>query len=187
MDMIKFFETVMNLKNEKRAGWVERGVRGPETSSDHSFMVVLMVLVLGKNRKLNMEKALKLAIVHDLPEAIVGDIISKGNWKEGGHMWDREKVRLEREAMKKLSSLLGDAGILDLWEEFESLKSQEARFVKDLDRLATILQAIEYQKTGNHKKPMEPFWDEKGISSIKDPELRKLLDLFLKSLDRKKV
>jgi len=54
--------------------------------------------------------------------------------------------------------------------------------VKDIDRLATILQAIEYQKTGNHKKPMEPFWDEKGVSSVKDPELKRVLQSFLKTV-----
>jgi putative hydrolase of HD superfamily len=180
MDMPKFLEAVMGLKDVERTGWVERKVRNPETSSDHSLMVSLMVLVLGRDRKLDLDRALRMALVHDLPESITGDIISKDNWEEGGSMWDAEKIRLERKAMEKLASLSGDKEMLELWEEFEARETEEARFVKDADRLATILQAIEYKRTGNFRKPMEPFWDEKGISSIKDPEVRKFADAVLK-------
>jgi putative hydrolase of HD superfamily len=184
MDLIKFFEAAMRMKDVERAGWAERGVKNPETSSDHSFMVALMILVLGRNRKMDMEKALKMAIVHDLPEAIVGDIITKENWEKGGHMWNKEKVKKERPAVRKLSSLAGDPEILRIWEEFEEQKTPEARFVKEIDRLATIVQAVEYHKKGNYKKPVEGFWDEKGLSSVKDPELRKFLNSVLKRLKK---
>jgi len=184
MDLMKFFEAAMRMKEVERTGWIERGVQRPETSSDHSFMVALMVLVLGTHRKLNLEKALKMAIIHDLPEAIVGDIITKENWEKGGSMWEHEKLSKELPAMKKLSSLSGDMEILDLWEEFEAQKTAEARFVKDIDRLATIMQAVEYHRKENYKKPLPPFWNEKGLSSVKDPELRKFLDSVLKRLEK---
>jgi len=187
MDLAKFFETAMKLKEVGRTGWKERGVKNPETSSDHSYMVALMTLILGRKRKLDLEKALKMAIVHDLPEAIVGDIITKENWEKGGSMWNKEKVNKERPAMRKLASLAGSQEIFQLWEEFESQKPPEARFVKDVDRLATILQAIEYKKSGNCREPMEPFWDGKAVSGIKDLELRKLLSSVLKSLDSKQT
>ena len=193
MDMMKFFETAMKLKEVERTGWVERGVQKPETSSDHSFMVALMALILGREKEpmersrqrtpsIDMEKALKMSIIHDLPEAIVGDIITKENWEKGGSMWESEKISKERPAVRKLSSLAGDPEILRIWEEFEAQKTPEARFVKDLDRLATIIQAMEYHMKGNYKKPLPPFWDGKGISSIKDPGLRKFLDSVLKRL-----
>ena len=185
MDLIKFFEAAMRMNEVERTGWVERGVKNPESSSEHSFMVALMVLVLGKNRKLNIEKSLKIALVHDLPEALVGDIITKENWEEGGCMWEKEKHAKESVAVRKLSSLSGNPEILELWKEFEAQKTPEARFVKDIDRLATIMQAVEYHKKGNYRKPLPPFWDEKGLSSVKDPELRKFLDSVLKSLDCK--
>jgi putative hydrolase of HD superfamily len=176
MDLQKFFETALRLKDVKREGWIERGVKGPESSAEHSFMVALMVLVFGKGRKIDMEKALKIAIIHDLPEAIVGDIISKDNWEKGGQMWDREKQEKERPAVKELSSLSGSGEMLELWEEFESQKTPEAKFLKELDRLATILQALEYHKKGNFKKPLQGFWDGKGVSNIRDPGLKKFLE-----------
>src|SRR4030042_495193 len=144
MDLMKFFELAMNLKNVERTGWKERGVKNPETSADHSYMVALMVLIFGRKasgdafnhtskRKLDMEKALKLAVVHDLPEAIVGDIITKENWEKGGTMWKKERDKIERSAMRKLASLAGSTDILRLWEEFEVQKTPEARFVKDIE------------------------------------------------------
>jgi putative hydrolase of HD superfamily len=182
MNLVKFFEIAAKLKEVERTGWTERGVKNPESSSEHSFMVALMVLVLGNNRKINLEKALKMAIIHDLPEAIVGDIISKENWEEGGRMWGLEKASKELPAMKKLASLSGDKEILELWNEFEGQKTPEARFVKDIDRLATIFQAVEYHRKGNYRKPLPPFWDGKGVSSVKDPELKRVLQSFLKTL-----
>jgi 5'-deoxynucleotidase YfbR-like HD superfamily hydrolase len=182
MNLVKFFETASKLKDVQRTGWVERGMKNPETSADHSLMVALIVLVLGNRRKLDMEKMLKMALVHDLPEAIVGDIISKDNWEAGGTMWNHEKVSRERPAMKKLSSLSGSKEILELWEEFEGQKTHEAIFVKEVDRLATIFQAMEYHKTGNYRKPLPGFWDAKALATIKDPELRKLLDSLLETI-----
>ena len=194
MNLVKFFEIAAKLKEVERTGWVERGVKNPESSSEHSFMVALMVLILGRNvsrdtfnrsgkgRKLDREKALKMAIIHDLPEAIVGDIISKENWEEGGHMWGHEKASKERPAARKLASLSGEKEILELWNEFEEQKTPEARFVKDVDRLATIFQAVEYHRKGNYRKPLPPFWDEKGVSSVKDPELKRVLQSLLKTV-----
>jgi len=186
MDLTKFFEIVLKLKGVERTGWTERGVKMPETSSDHSFMTGLMTLVLGKGRKLDLDKAVRMALVHDLPEAILGDIITKENWEKGGSMREKDKIQKERPAMKKISSLAGDPEILELWEEFEAQKTTEAKFVKAVDRIATIVQAVEYHKKGNYKKPVEGFWDEKGLSMIKDPELRKLALSYIKSLGKKK-
>jgi 5'-deoxynucleotidase YfbR-like HD superfamily hydrolase len=182
MDLIKFFEPAMNLKNVERMGWIKAGVQGPETSADHSLMVALMVLVLGKDRKLNLENALKMALIHDLPEALTGDIITKDKWERGGSMWRHERTEMERKAMKKLCSLLGDSDILQLWEEFDTCQTEEAQFVEQIDRVVTIVQAIEYHKKGNYKKPLPGFWDEKALSAIKDAELRKFVFSFIKSI-----
>jgi putative hydrolase of HD superfamily len=185
MDLPKFFEITMRMKEVERTGWTERGVKNPETSSDHSLMTALMVLVLGKRRKLNLDKAMKMALIHDLPEAIVGDIISKENWEKGGQMWKREKLAKEGPAVKKLASLSGCSEILELWKEFESRKTPEARFVKDIDRVATILQAMEYQRKGNYQQSVKGFWDENALSSIKDPELRKFVEDAVRKLEKK--
>ena len=77
MDLVKFFETVGRLKLEKRKGWVDRGVKDAESVADHSMRLSVMALVLAKKLGLDECKAVKMAVVHDLPEAIVGDTATR--------------------------------------------------------------------------------------------------------------
>ncbi|MEM7815823.1 MAG: HD domain-containing protein [Candidatus Aenigmatarchaeota archaeon] len=181
MNIQKFLDICLSLKGIKRAGWTERGVKNPESSAEHTFLVAVLTLVFSKGRKIDLEKALKMALVHDLPEAITGDIISKNSWEEGGTMWDKEKHEKERTAMQKISNLSGNKEILRIWEEFVGQETPESRFVKDIDKVATIIQAIDYHKKGNHKKPLEGFWDKRAISKIRDPELVRLVNILAKS------
>jgi 5'-deoxynucleotidase YfbR-like HD superfamily hydrolase len=43
---LPFLHTLERLKNIPRAGWVERGVRSPESVSDHSFRMVVLCLMI---------------------------------------------------------------------------------------------------------------------------------------------
>ncbi len=76
MDIIRFFSKIRKLKEIERSGWVVSGVKKPESVADHSFGVALLVMLLGKNKNIDLEKALKMALIHDLGEAITGDIIT---------------------------------------------------------------------------------------------------------------
>jgi putative hydrolase of HD superfamily len=87
-----------------------------------------------------------MAIVHDLAEAIVGDIIP-------GQMPKEEKSKLEANAMIKIKETLGNTAeaqfIHELWLEYELAETPEALFCKDLDKFEMIVQAFEYEKR-NH-------------------------------------
>lgn len=181
---LDFYEEVNKLKSVRRTGWVERGVKEPETSSDHSFFVALLALVLGKERHLDMEKLLKMALVHDIAECRAGDIISKKSWPEGGSHTEEEKHALEKRELKELvGHLPPETGseIMCLWLEFEDGKTREAAFVRAVDKLETILQALGYKKKGNHRKPLEPFWDKHGLGLVEDEGLK---NLALKAIKR---
>jgi len=73
---IKFFIEIGKLKKMPRRGWVIRGVKNPESIAEHSFRATIMAWILAgyKNKKINMEKLLKMALVHDLCEIYAGDI-----------------------------------------------------------------------------------------------------------------
>jgi putative hydrolase of HD superfamily len=177
MDITKFYKTVRKLKDVKRTGWIERGVKTPESVSDHSFMTAILCVALSA-KGIDKEKAIKMALVHDLAESEIGDIITKESWTEGGTMAKDEKIKMERDAMKRLASCLSELEskeVFELWKEFEEEKSPEARFVKDVDRAETILQAYDYHSKNNFKKPLQPFWDKKGTDSIKDKRLKSLI------------
>jgi len=147
------------LKRTKRTGWVYRKVRNPESVADHSWRVAALCLLLLDNRNeqettttttttngsIDVGKCIQLAVVHDLAEAIVGDIAPADNVSKA------EKARMEEEAIIRISNKLsayregsGDY-LIRLFEEYEARESQEAIAVKDLDLLDMIIQADEYE------------------------------------------
>ncbi|WP_457743107.1 HD domain-containing protein, partial [Thermococcus sp.] len=68
-----------NLKRLPRTGWLLRGVPNPESIADHSFRVALITLFLADELKargveVNTEKALKIALLHDIGETRITDI-----------------------------------------------------------------------------------------------------------------
>jgi putative hydrolase of HD superfamily len=127
----------------QRTGWVLRGIERPESVAEHSYRMAMMALLFAGDRDVDASRASCMALVHDLAEAIVGDIApSQGVSPEN-------KMRLEREAMQSIVQTLGDNPaarlISGLWEEYEARLTPEARLVKDLDRLEMVLQADEYE------------------------------------------
>jgi putative hydrolase of HD superfamily len=93
---------------------------------------------------LNSSKMIHMAMVHDVAEAIVGDITPSDGISK------KEKQVLERKAMQSFVDLLGSSKevlyIQSLWEEYEMGESREALLVKDLDKFEMIVQAFEYEK-----------------------------------------
>ncbi|XP_015883223.3 uncharacterized protein LOC107419018 isoform X1 [Ziziphus jujuba] len=140
---IDFLSLCHRLKTTKRAGWVRRDVVDPESVADHMYRMGLMALISSDIPGVDREKCIKMAIVHDIAEAIVGDITpSDGVPKE-------EKSRREQEALDHMCKLLGGGSrakeVGDLWMEYEENASPEAKLVKDFDKVEMILQALEYE------------------------------------------
>ncbi|HEV2147754.1 MAG TPA: HD domain-containing protein [Longimicrobiaceae bacterium] len=141
-EVLRFLHVAGRLKETARTGWALRGIDSPESVADHSFRVCLLALVLSRGAEppLDRERCLAMALVHDLAESLVGDITPY----DGVPV--EEKHRREREAMERLCAMLGDDEVLRLWEEYQAAETREARFVKDLDKLETVLQAAEYEE-----------------------------------------
>ncbi|XP_002534456.3 5'-deoxynucleotidase HDDC2 isoform X1 [Ricinus communis] len=140
---IDFLSLCHSLKKTKRAGWIKRDVKNPESIADHMYRMGLMALIAPDIPGIDRDKCVKMAIVHDIAEAIVGDITpSDGIPKE-------EKSRKEREALDHMCKLLGGGlrakEISQLWMEYEENSSPEAKIVKDFDKVEMILQALEYE------------------------------------------
>ncbi|KAE8705948.1 HD domain-containing protein 2 [Hibiscus syriacus] len=140
---IDFLTLCHSLKTTKRAGWVGRDVQNPESIADHMYRMGLMALITSDIPGIDRDKCVKMAIVHDIAEAIVGDITpSDGISKD-------EKSRREREALDHMCKLLGGGSrakeIAELWMEYEENSSSEAKIVKDFDKVEMILQALEYE------------------------------------------
>jgi putative hydrolase of HD superfamily len=141
--MVRFFRGAGRLKTEPRRGWVLKlGMEHPESVADHSYRVALLAMVYADLRGLDAGKLVKMAILHDLPEAVVGDSVP-------GERTRAEKRRAESGAMKELLADLPKSLAKEywsVWEEYERGTSGEARLVKQLDKLELALQADEYKR-----------------------------------------
>lgn len=152
---IDFLTLCHSLKTTKRAGWVKRGLQNPESIADHMYRMGLMALISPDIPGVDRDKCVKMAIVHDIAEAIVGDITPSDGIPK------LEKSRREREALDHMCNLLGGGSrakeIRDLWMEYEENSSLEANIVKDFDKVEMILQAWEYEK--DQGKDLEEFFE----------------------------
>ncbi|KAF6364538.1 HD domain containing 2 [Rhinolophus ferrumequinum] len=159
-NLLQFLRLVGQLKRVPRTGWVYRNVERPESVSDHMYRMAVMALVT-KDDHLNKDRCVRLALVHDLAECIVGDIAPADNIPK------EEKHRREEEAMKQLTQLLSkDLGkeLYELWEEYETQSSAEAKFVKQLDQCEMILQASEYEDLENKPGRLQDFYDGTAVA-----------------------
>jgi putative hydrolase of HD superfamily len=157
--LLLFLLQANHLKTTPRTGWALRGVPAPESVADHShgvalFTLLLLDLVPDHQDRLDRQKALAMAILHDLPECITGDI-SLGASR---HLPEGTKHQVENHALAELLADLPFAGRWrELWQEFEQHDSPEAQLVRDADRLDLLLQAHVYeQTTGN--RCLDEFW-----------------------------
>ena len=133
-DNLEQYFSWFELKGLPRTGWIQNGVSNPETVASHSWGMSLLAMKLCP-KNLDLSKVLQICIVHDLPESIVGDITPyDGVPKE-------DKKNMESEAMKNIAP-----EFFELWEEYENQSSQEAKFVKRMDKLDMSVQAMIYKK-----------------------------------------
>ncbi len=140
------------LKRLRRAGWIRVGIPEPESVADHSFRLALMALLFGSRLGLNVEKMVHLALIHDLAEARTGDLTP------ADRVTSSEKRERERVAFGQIVEKLPEGLVLDdLWREYESEASPEARIVRQLDKLEMALQALEYERLyGRYLEKLRP-------------------------------
>lgn len=141
---IDFLTLLQKLKTTKRTGWVRCNVQQPESIADHMYRMGMMSL-LASDAGVDAGRCMRMALVHDVAEAIVGDITPYCN------VSDAEKHKLEADAIQQMKAMLGEhthaAQEVDvLWHEYEAQSSPEAALVKDFDKLEMILQAHEYEQ-----------------------------------------
>ncbi|ELE9461289.1 HD domain-containing protein [Salmonella enterica] len=133
---LAFLQEAEKLKSVLRSAHSSTG--RAESTAEHSWRLCLMAMIFEDEfAGMDMLRILKMCLVHDLGEAIHGDIPAV----------ERElhpdKSAQEKAALLHLTHSLGEKQrkeILSLWQEYEHAVSPEARIVKALDKLETILQ-----------------------------------------------
>ena len=176
------------LKTLKRTGWVRSNIPLPESDSDHMHRCAMCTLLLSqptsreddyeanKNSKyhpskVDQTKLLKMALTHDLCEALAGDITPFCSTE-----LVNSKHEKERSSMLKISNLIGNPlgkELYDLWKEYEEQLTIEAIYCKDIDKFEMVMQAFEYEKKHLIKHEKKDSKD-KGKSMLDENKNKKM-------------
>jgi putative hydrolase of HD superfamily len=196
--ILEFILKIGKLKRMERVCWKALGIKKGESVAEHIFSTSLLAWIFGKEKKhLNQTKLLKMALVHEISAAIIGDTIpylEKITWqkKENFKKWLRflkeEKTKKfikqydkEKNAMEKLTLSLEPElrkEIVNLWEEYRNVSSAEANFLNQINVLAVLFQGIIYHK--KYKINTDPLF-EWAFEKCDDPILLSFLEKLAKS------
>jgi putative hydrolase of HD superfamily len=171
-NLIKFLKITGILKRTQRAGWIEVGVYQPESVADHTFRTAFLSMLYADMEALDPLKVLRMALIHDLPEAVIGDLTPSqktGKTKEN-----------EDNAISQILSLLPKKQrerYKAVWNEYQKGKTREAKAVQQLEKIEMALQAKEYKKLGSANKTLERFIKSAEEATIWS-DLRRLLSLI---------
>ena len=134
--VLTFLRAAERLKTVMRSGWTSDGQQ--ESVAEHTWRLCLMAMLLyGHIPGIDLARLLKMCLIHDLGEAIGGDVPAPAQKLGKG------KADQERSDLLQLIAPLPPAlrqEIIELWDEYEAADSPEAKVAKGLDKLETILQ-----------------------------------------------
>ncbi|HEX4609115.1 MAG TPA: HD domain-containing protein [Urbifossiella sp.] len=135
--VLDFLRAAEQLKNQTRSAHTSTGKR--ESVAEHTWRLCLMAVVLADEfpPDIDFQKLIRICVIHDLGEAIRGDIPAI-HQTPGAPKSAHEREDL-LQLMAPLPTRLRDP-IVALWDEYEAAESPEARLAKGLDKLETILQ-----------------------------------------------
>lgn len=136
-NILEFLRAAEALKTATRSGWTSAGQ--PESVAEHTWRLCLMALVLHRDfPEVDFARLIKICIIHDLGEAIGGDVPAPEQANLPAGKSDAER----RDLLTLLSPLPAELRdeITALWDEYEAAATPEARLAKALDKLETILQ-----------------------------------------------
>ncbi|MGH7631977.1 MAG: HD domain-containing protein [Gemmatimonadales bacterium] len=134
--VLTFLRAAERLKTVTRSGWTSAGQ--PESVAEHTWRLGLMAMLLyARTPDIDLARLLKMCLIHDLGEAIGGDVPAPAQ-EAGASKADRERADLLQLTASLPAALQHE--ILELWDEYEAADSTEAKLAKGLDKLETILQ-----------------------------------------------
>jgi len=159
---IEFIVEIDKLKHVERQSALCDGTR-QENDPEHSWHIATMAMLFMEyaNEKVDQLRVIKMLLIHDLVEIYAGDTFAYDM------IGNSTKEKREKEAAKKIFGLLPQdqaEEMIELWNEFESLSSPEARFASALDKLQPLILSF-------HNKGWS--WKKHGVVSSQIVESKK--------------
>ena len=145
--ILEFLRATERLKTTTRSAWTSDGQ--PESVAEHTWRLCLMALVVAPGfPDVDVGRLLKICVIHDLGEAIGGDVPAPEQVRRAEAGISAGKAAGERRDLLTLLEPLPATLRLEisaLWDEYEEARTPEAKLAKALDKLETILQHTQGQ------------------------------------------
>ena len=130
---IDFLGRIEKLKCNTRHSWTSCGTR--ESVAEHSWRLSVMALLCADEYpELDINKVIKMCLIHDFGEAITGDVPS--------FLKTEEHEKNEENAIKELLSELPEKlrdELTGLFAEMNAMESDEAKLYKALDNVEAVV------------------------------------------------
>ena len=136
--ILAFLQDAERLKDTLRSGATSQG--RAESTAEHSWRLCLMACLFEDDLDgIDMLRLLKLCLVHDLGEAISGDVPATRQTPD-----DNRQARERRDMQRLCDPLPPDmqASMMALWDEYADARTPEAVMAKGFDKLETMLQHV---------------------------------------------
>src|SRR5262245_26631339 len=158
--MLSTLIELQRLKRLDRTGWSLRGLpNGTESVAAHSFGVAVAAMLLADELRasgvaVDVEKVLRLAVLHDWAEVRVGDMPRTASSYFGSEVRREAETAAFADVVAKIDEKQLYA---NLYHEYEHRKSLESRIVKVADVLDLLVQALALERAG--ARGLDEFWE----------------------------
>jgi putative hydrolase of HD superfamily len=181
-----FVTSLSELKTIPRSGWISHHIAlsDIESVAEHTYSTCALAMVLAdiektRGRRVNMERVLRLALLHDLTETLTFDI-SKSYLSYLGPKGEALKKDIEHAAWLHIVGQLHATSFRTtyskLLEEFNGQVTLESRIVRAADKLDILFQIISYHRKGYPRKMLSDLWacTRRELSLVKLASTREL-------------
>ena len=170
---MKFYLLATKLKYKIRAGWDKDGwnVKGDriESVAEHVYGVCILAISLDSefNFDINLERVIKMLVLHEIGEVNTGDITPFDGISE------KDKEKLEHSAwLEILDGLVKRDEYYDLLLEFDERITKEAKFAYLCDKLEADIQSKIYEDMGCHRS----LSDQENNKCYKYDKIKRILE-----------
>ena len=184
--MLSTLIELQRLKRLDRTGWTLRGLpNGTESVAAHSFGVGVTAMLLAdkfisRGISVDVEKVLRIALLHDWAEVRVGDMPRTATLYFGSEARKEAETAAFSDVVNDVDSAQGLYGSLYL--DYEQRQSLEARLVKTADVLDLLVQVLALERAG--ARGLDEFWEvaerpEFNLEGEAEQIVQELLDSIL--------
>jgi putative hydrolase of HD superfamily len=162
--IVDYFFEAGALKRIPRTGWLNAGIKHPESVAEHSYRTGLIGAVLAVMEGADPAKVAFMGVIHDTQETRVGDIAYIGR----RYLKAADNRDITADQIASAPPEVRDV-LTAVVDEIESYETKESIIHRDADKLECLFQAVEYRETGSSN--MKVFIDNM-VASLSCPSAR---------------